>query len=408
MISKSYQELEWRIEALTKNAQCKFFFTYFDLVIRLYLADRVSYAIDVLDKATLKDSSFIKTQAKSAIELVSWLVTPKKPTVQADIQRFNDLHCILSKRYGGRFHEIHFRMFNVQKQKLLLPAKYKNFVSGMRSALLNDTLLDFLKDKLDEVIEIDHYFSKKIKELKKSAAQYKSIVTDNSYTPINALFYQFVVGTQTKTITIQHGYIQDPQLITVLPTRTNLLAVWTESERNFITDNTNQDQSGSRTKIIVLGCPNYLRQPNKKQQVEIKTALLLVDDFLLDKQPEMLQLYKRTSMTLSSKGFRILLRPHPKARSERHLSIINSFGEVDYHTNLKDQLNICHVVVGRSSSVLFEAQFHGVAAYQLTDERDARIAGTTCFSKFDHRATSKSPKEFNLSQLNDILCWKLD
>lgn len=190
----------------------------------------------------------------------------------------------------------------------------------------------------------------------------KFIVSDGDSTYYSRLLCEAAKSVSCRYIVVCHGYIQDPNLISIAPVSADILYVWSESQRdlvNKLTDFTFEK------KIKVLGYPF-----RKSPIIEVKNnnVLFVSEPFSQMEYHNEPNWFDMIVDSLKNLGLRVRVRLHPKDRSRQIL--LDKVASLDCeiaHGTLDEELSKVSLVIGTNSSVLFEASERGKNAWQIKD-----------------------------------------
>ena len=171
-------------------------------------------------------------------------------------------------------------------------------------------------------------------------------------------------------IVIAHGYVQCSALAAIAPIEANYLIVWTEAQKNYIENQSNEFLG----KVKFFGWP-FERITSSSSTKHISPLIILtdVDDVLTDYQ------FERTlnfldGFTKRCKTARIRLHPTTiRVTSKRNTLLTERYTSYLSELDLTEDLQRSNLVIGHDSSVLVTAIENGIETYRFTETAISNI-----------------------------------
>lgn len=176
---------------------------------------------------------------------------------------------------------------------------------------------------------------------------------------------------------LAHGYISNPQLITVAPIRSNYLLLWTKYQADMLKEKV---EDSEKYKLLYLGYPGDKIKKNKIKTPRKVLFVLEPIDKLVNMKPvslkAILQLYDKFK-----KEFECVFRPHPKdSQNYKRISkILKVELELLSKHSLKKDLSITNAVISTNSSVLVQANLNNIYAFQIKEGVRSVFDGVPCY-----------------------------
>lgn len=176
--------------------------------------------------------------------------------------------------------------------------------------------------------------------------------------------------TNTRIITIAHGYIQNKKLISIAPSNSDVIATWTDIEKNSL----ERALNSPTTKIISIGCPKTSHTSNTPPKEKTKNQILFIADpiFFFGKKENKISIINELEKISSDSGFSFKLRLHPKDLETKNPEISISSNPPK---NLEEEFSESLAVIGFDSSALFEAAAYGIQSIQVLELSNTRFEG---------------------------------
>lgn len=176
---------------------------------------------------------------------------------------------------------------------------------------------------------------------------------------------------------LAHGYISNPELITIAPIRSNYLILWTKYQANILKEKV---EDLEKHKLLYFGYPGDKIMKNKsKVSRKILFALEPIDK-LVKTHPFSL----KATLYLYNKlkdEFECFFRPHPKDSLNymRISKILDVNLESLSNCSLNKDLSVAKVVVSTNSSVLIQANLNNIHAFQIKEGVRPVFDGVPCY-----------------------------
>jgi hypothetical protein len=276
-------------------------------------------------------------------------------------------------------------------------------------------LIDSLVDK-NFMETLERVLLKQVNKVEKIlvGSNIKGLVLQNEHCFHEKIIMQAAKKLKIDTVTVAHGYIQEPSLITIAPIRAKCTLVWTASQKNFIKK---QDEKLSN-KILYCGWPF---KPIKKENSNVTSTLIIltdVDGNLNDDQ------FKRTLYFLKKyihKNKLTKIRLHPssiKSMSDRVKLLKNVYSDQISGGDLIKALQNANIIIGHDSTVLVTAVKNGIMALRFEETKKYYMPEIPTYSmqqildsehlnqKYENHSNIKT--ETNIKKIAKTLLSKLD
>ncbi len=176
---------------------------------------------------------------------------------------------------------------------------------------------------------------------------------------------------------LAHGYISNPELITIAPVRSNFLIVWTKYQVKMLKEKIKNDE---KDKVLYLGYPGErIIREVKKPTKKILFALEPIQK-LIEMDTDILKNIRYLSKKLKGK-FDLVFRPHPKDSKNYNKikNILHIETNMISNNSLKNDLSTVDAVIATNSSVLIHANLSGIYSYQIQEGAKSIYDGIPCY-----------------------------
>ncbi|ABI57707.1 HAD family hydrolase [Alkalilimnicola ehrlichii MLHE-1] len=172
-------------------------------------------------------------------------------------------------------------------------------------------------------------------------------------------------------LVVCHGYLQDPNLVSVCPVHADALLVWSAAQQRQLRTVLPPDQA-DRVHYFGNPCADGRRGTGTGDAV----LIALEPQEAMAAAPRQAELLSRLVTQLQAAGRRVVVRPHPKSRAcAQTRRLIQDWGCEASRGTLERDLDEAAAVVGANTSVLFEAATRGVPAFQVAELARLTIEG---------------------------------
>ncbi len=229
------------------------------------------------------------------------------------------------------------------------------------------------------------------------------VIADGDTQPAMRLIIRAARTIGAPSIIFAHGYIQNPQLVSIAPIYGDYLITWTEQQANDLKASiSGQDAE----KVRFFGYPKDTYLSAGRDDL----VLIVWHPFANADRERQIQTILSVARQLKAAGYDARLRLHPKDGKAKDLCKAFENEGLDVSTSsLAEDIGSAGVVVGSRSSVLIEAAMSGKRVYQLADQ-EVSFEGITQFSptadiaEIVKRPSSVSPPPpFDHSRFSEFL-----
>ena len=212
--------------------------------------------------------------------------------------------------------------------------------------------------KLNKIVELN------VKEIKSviSRLGIKCMVTQGDGTVQASVVCRAAKELGVKYISVAHGYIQNPYLISICPIRGDYLLTWTKSQKEDIKNVISESEKG---KVKYIGCPKHIGV--NLESDKFKNALFVSEPINSKLSDERYMNYlHRTKEVMEEKFNDYSFRLHHK-ESDEVIQYLKSKGFSISENELINDLAKYDVVLGSNTSALFESAYVGNPTFQVKE-----------------------------------------
>lgn len=202
---------------------------------------------------------------------------------------------------------------------------------------------------------------------------YRLLILETDSSPYSRVLCEAARMSNTRVVVIAHGYIQDPQLISIAPIHADYLYVWSMSQKSGLQSALPMSE---RAKVRYDGSPVHISGIKSTKETSYKTCLIAIEPVssLKKKFEEWNAILIRALKALNALDYRCLVRVHPKdSSSDAIITVLEELqGElVDYElsvvSSIYDELLRTDLVVISNTSVGVQAVAMGIPSIQIKE-----------------------------------------
>ena len=196
---------------------------------------------------------------------------------------------------------------------------------------------------------------------------FSGLILQNEHTFEEKITVKAANNLEIPVITVAHGYIQQPELITIAPFTANHMLLWTQSQKDFL----DRCDSKFKRKTLFLGWP--FRSLKKTHGIKTKILIVLTDvDNDLNKKEYLLTLRFLDDYIQRFENCRVRLHPASiKSNSDRVIYLINRYRSCLDPDPLEVSLASAGLVIGHDSSVLITSVMNNIPAVRFKETAKA-------------------------------------
>lgn len=322
----------------------------------------------------------------TSIDIIINLLSQKyksSGSIYLELPGFTDLKELLNGEFNADYNIYSKKIFkHLSTNKLLhkigvqgaaFPEVMQHaFLHGVETTLNNKNLLAKLNKELSRNKERQKIFIKN--------NNIKIFISTNDSKPFARILIQSARDLKIPYVTICHGYVTNPYLITVAPLNSDKLVLWSDQQVNDIRHilperdgdivtfgnpkaiEVNKDNSTSDT-VLAAWEPLYSGLSEEERNVHFETINFLKNIF--EKSP-----------------FKLIFKPHPK---EQHLAQliekITTIGlKIESEKNTSNIIKRSSAVIAPNTSVLVDAAALGIKSVQIKNLAKHVYEGSTALN----------------------------